>query len=119
MNQFHKLLKSFGFALRGIKTVFREEQNFRLQLAGTLLVFIGMFYFQIKTWERSALTLVIVIVLVLELINSTMERFVDMASPRLHTQAMNIKDIMAGAVLIASVGATIVGILIFLPHFLA
>ncbi|MBI5230195.1 MAG: diacylglycerol kinase family protein [Candidatus Magasanikbacteria bacterium] len=118
MNQLRTLIKSFSCAARGIATVFREEQNFRIQLAGTFLVFMGMIYFQLKIWERSALMLVIIIVLVLELINSAMERFVDMTSPRLHAQAMDIKDIMAGAVFIASVGAAVVGVLIFFPYFL-
>lgn len=76
-----------------------------------------MMYFQMRIWEKSALTLVIVIVLVLELINSAMERFVDVISPRLHSQAEDVKDVMAGAVLIASVGAAIIGVLIFLPYF--
>ncbi|HBW73751.1 MAG TPA: hypothetical protein DEF59_00615 [Candidatus Magasanikbacteria bacterium] len=116
MKQFQKLIKSFSFALRGIATVFKEEQNFRLQLAGTLLVFIGIWFFRLKVWQISALTLVIIIVLVLELINSIMERFVDVVSPRLHSQAKDIKDIMAGAVLIASIGSVIIGVLIFLPY---
>lgn len=117
MKQLQKLIKSFCFALRGIMIVFREEQNFRIQLVGTILVFIGMAYFQLKAWEKIALTLVIVLVLVLELINSIMERFVDMVSPRLHARAMEVKDIMAGAVLISSLGAAAVGGLIFVPRF--
>ena len=112
-----KLLRSFLFALRGIKTVFKEEQNFRIQIAGTLLVFIGMILLKLKTWEQTVLVLVVMSILVLELINSTLERFVDIASPRLHIQAEAIKDIMAGAVLIASAGAVIIGLLIFIPHF--
>ena len=55
-------------------------------------------------------------VLVLELLNSSIERLVDLAKPRLHEEAGTIKDLMAGAVLLASMVAVIVGILIFWPY---
>jgi diacylglycerol kinase len=53
---------------------------------------------------------------VLELLNSVVERFVDVVKPRIHHYAMDIKDIMAAAVFVASLGALIVGIVILGPH---
>ena len=112
-----KLLRSFLFALRGIKTVFKEEQNFRIQIAGTLLVFIGMILLKLKTWEQTVLVLVVMLILVLELINSIFERFADLLRPRLHQGVEEVKDIMAVAVLVASVGSVFVGLQIFAPYF--
>ena len=54
--------------------------------------------------------------LVLELLNGAVERLVDLFKPRMHAYAEQIKDMMAGAVLVSSIGALIVGILVFWPH---
>jgi diacylglycerol kinase len=56
-------------------------------------------------------------VLVLELINSSMERLVDLVKPQLHESARDIKDLMAAAVLMASFFAVLIGLMIFLPSF--
>jgi len=76
-----------------------------------------MFFFPTRTLERIALFLVIFAVLVVELVNSMFERVVDILKPRIHPYAQLIKDITAAAVLLASVGAVIVGIIIFWPYF--
>ena len=55
-------------------------------------------------------------VLVMELFNTILERVVDILKPRVHPYAQLIKDIMAATVLIASIGAIVVGITIFYPY---
>lgn len=57
-------------------------------------------------------------VLVLELINIALERLVDIMKPRIHHYAGVVKDATAAAVLVASLGALVVGIVIFLPYLL-
>ena len=108
--------KSFGYAAKGFYQVFREEQNFRLQVLAGLIILILATYWRVRAIEAVILILVIVIVLVLELINSVFERLVDTMKPRIHPYVRTIKDIMAAAVLISSVGAVIIGALIFLPY---
>jgi diacylglycerol kinase len=81
-----------------------------------LIVLILALYFNVKVWEAVALLLVIMLVLVLELINSIFERIVDVLKPRMHPYVEVVKDIMSATVLIASLGAIIVGILIFYPY---
>jgi len=56
-------------------------------------------------------------VLILELINTVVERVVDILKPRIHPYARLIKDLMAAVVLISSIVAVIVGIIIFYPYF--
>ncbi len=112
-----KFFRSFRFALKGLVLVFREEQSFRIQLIAALAVLALSIFFRIKQWEAIALILVASFVLVLELINSTFERVVDYMKPRLHHYVEAVKDIMAAAVLVASVGSAAVGILIFYPYF--
>lgn len=112
-----RFLRSFKFAAKGLAIVFREEQSFRVQIATLFAVLVLGILFNIKTWEWIALILVAASVLVLELINSTLERIVDYLKPRLHHYVEIVKDIMAGAVLVASIAAAAVGVIIFYPYF--
>ncbi len=113
----NKLFSSFKYAIRGLRLVIKEEQNFRIQLLVSLAVVILMILLRVALWQAIVLVLVIGLVLVLELINTIFERMVDMLKPRIHSYVEVIKDIMAAAVLIASIGAVVVGILVFWPYF--
>ena len=80
------------------------------------MVLLLIWWLALPLGQAIALLLLIILVLTLELINSILERFVDVFKPRIHPMVEEIKDLMAGAVLIASLGALIVGLLIFLPY---
>lgn len=110
------MIRSFGYAIKGLVLIFKEEQSFRAQAAAAVVVVVIMFVLPVKNWEKVALILVISWVLVLELINSILERLVDILSPRVHLGVEAIKDIMAAAVFIASLTALIIGLLIFIPY---
>lgn len=116
MNEIARLGKSFRYAAKGIAKVAREEPNFRIQLGLAVVVVALMFALGVRTPEKALLTLAIVLVLVLELVNSIFERMVDILKPRIHHYVEDIKDIMAGTVLVASVGALLIGVLIFWPY---
>ena len=75
-----------------------------------------MIFFSVTLYEAIILTIAIMFVLILELVNIIFERLVDMLQPRIHHYAEIIKDLMATAVLVASAGALIVGILVFYPY---
>lgn len=111
-----KFLKSLKHALRGVQIVLRHEQSFRLQVLATIIVFTLAGVLQVRLTEWIILLLMVGSVLVLELINSIFERIVDTFKPRIHPAVKDIKDIMAGAVLIASVIAAAVGVIIFYPY---
>lgn len=110
------LLRSFTHAARGLATVFRSEQNFRIQLGVAFFVFIAMFLLPTTRAEKVALVVVASWVLVLELLNSVLERFIDLVKPRLHEYAREIKDLMAAAVLLTSIVSVVVGVLILYPY---
>jgi len=116
MFQFRKFIKSLQYASRGLILVFKEEQNFRIQIGAAAVCLILAFIFPLRNLERVALILVMAFVLVLELINSIFERFVDILKPRAHFYVEVVKDVMAAAVLLASLAALIIGLIIFLPH---
>ncbi len=113
-----KFAKSMGYAFRGLVYVFKSEQNFRIQCVGALVVLAAISFFNISLIESAILVLVIIMVLILELFNTVTEKFIDILKPRLHSYVEVIKDIMAAAVLVASMGAVIIGLLIIGPHLL-
>jgi len=117
MFSFGRLIRSFHYAGKGLRRVFREEQSFRIQVIAGILILILSLCFKIKAWEATALLLVVIVVLVLELINSVFERVIDVMKPRMHPDVETIKDIMAAVVLISSIGAVFIGLLILGPYF--
>lgn len=111
-----ELVKSLANAARGITTVFKEERNFRIQIFAGSIVILLSFALSLSIIEKSILVLLVVIVLTLEMLNSILERFVDVLKPRVHGYVKDAKDIAAGAVLVSSLGSLIVGTIIFYPH---
>lgn len=108
--------RSLKFAWNGIATLAKEEQSFRLQLLAGVVLTVLVFVFRLSRGETALVVVVAAFTLVLELLNGAVERLVDLFKPRIHAYAEQIKDMMAGAVLVSSVGAIIVGILVFWPH---
>ena len=111
-----RLFKSFKYSLTGIKLVFKEEKNFQIHTLVAVLVILLAIYFQVKIWEWIILLLLIALVLILEIINSILERFVDILKPRIHQYVKDIKDMGAAVVFIGALCAVIVGLIIFLPY---
>ncbi|MBI4433315.1 diacylglycerol kinase [Candidatus Uhrbacteria bacterium] len=111
-----KFLQSCRFAWRGLLAVARAEQNFRIQVIVAVVVLALSVILRVRVVEFLALILVAAAVLVLECINSAVERLLDLVQPRLHGYVREIKDIMAAAVLVASFGAAVIGGVILLPY---
>ncbi len=110
--------KSIQYALRGILYTYRHERNFRIQFFVGVVVLIAAFVLHMRSYEKIILAMMIAFVLVLELLNTTIEMFLDLLKPRLSPQVELVKDIMAGAVLLASIGSIIVGSIIFIPYII-
>lgn len=116
MDRLKKLARSVKHAFRGLAYVFRYEKNFQNQIVIAIIVTAAMLYFNLVRWERVILFLVIMEVLIMELVNTVVERVVDILKPRVHPYARLIKDLMASTVLISAILALIIGWIIFLPH---
>lgn len=108
--------RSFYYAARGVRVAWKQEQSFRIQILIAAVVIFLIFYLQVVAWQAVALLLLTVFVLVLELLNSTLERMIDVFKPRLHPYVEDIKDIMAATVLVASIGSLIIGLIILWPY---
>ncbi len=117
MISFKRFWKSFAHAVAGIVRIAEEEQSFRLQMLAAAVVFGLMIVMPtLQIWERVTLTLMVAAVLVLEIINSIFERLADAVEPRVSPMVKEIKDMMAGAVLLTAIASVLVGYLIFWPH---
>lgn len=107
-----ELMKPFRVALSGIVYTFRTQRHMRIHLYVTLATVLGAVLLNLRMREVLILLFMITIVLVAEMFNSAIEATVDLASPGYHPLAKFAKDIAAGAVLITTVLAVIVGVLI-------
>ncbi|WP_291431395.1 diacylglycerol kinase [Deinococcus sp.] len=109
-------LRSAGFAWAGVVHTYRTQANFRIE-CWAALVALGL-----CTWLRAPVAPVALacgLVLSLELLNTALEAVVDLASPERRPLARVAKDAAAGAVLLGSAGAALVGLSVLLPPLLA
>jgi len=115
-----RLMQSFRCAFRGLKRAFLEEQTFRVQviIIGSVIVVL-MLCFHLSTLEKAVIVLVIFFIWILELINTVFERLTNIIKPNITPEVRAVKDIMAGAVLLGSIGAVIIAFLIFGTGILA
>ncbi|SEQ17902.1 undecaprenol kinase [Virgibacillus subterraneus] len=109
--------KSIGFshAWNGLKEVTKTERNFKIHLIATITVIIAGILIQLTLIEWAIIMLTIGLVLVAEATNAAVEKLIDYVKPDTHPLAKTIKDVAAGAVLLAALTALIVGMIIFLP----
>ncbi len=113
-----KFFRSFGYALKGITTVFKEEFNARVHfLAALVAVTLGV-VLKVTWFEWIILILVIGGVFAMELINTSIEGLADLYSREHNPKIKKIKDLAAGAVLVAAITALLIGLVIFLPKIL-
>ena len=111
-----KFLSRVKIACLGLKSAFKEEKNFRIQCLIAVMVIVAMIALGLDAIEKSILLLMILVVLSLELINSQIEKFLDLIQPDHHPRVKIIKDFSAGAVLLSAASSIIIGILIFFPY---
>lgn len=114
-----RLAQSLKDAWHGVKFVFKHEQNFRIQIFSALCVILAGWFFRLSKPEWILVIFLILSVVTLEFLNSAVEKFSDILKPRLDYQVEVVKDIMAGVVFLTSLGAIIIGVIIFWPHLIA
>lgn len=113
------MVKSFVYAWRGLVKTWHEEQNLQIHTFAAFAAVLAGYFLAIDPTEWLILVIAIMMVLLMEIINSAVERVTDILKPRIHSYVKEIKDIMAAAVLLASIGALIIGGLIFIPRIWA
>ena len=114
---FRKIFKSFFYAFRGLKYVWQEERNFKIQSIVALFLIAIILFFRFSYFESCAVILAITLVLASEILNTFLERTLDKVESNFNPLVGKIKDAMAGVVLVNSIGAFIIGVLTFWHHF--
>jgi diacylglycerol kinase len=107
-----------GHAVRGLRTVWREESNFRIHCGVAVAVLGGAVMFGFSFTEISVLFFAILLVLGSEILNTVVEDAYDALHPDHHRVVGKIKDMMAGLVLLNAMGAAAIGTVTVLHHFL-
>jgi len=106
---------SFGHALRGVWAALRSELHLQLHAVATVLVLGAGYYFRLSGLEWALVALAVAAVWSAELFNTAIETLTNLVSPGYHPLAGKAKDVAAGAVLLAALGALVVGGLVFGP----
>lgn len=117
MIETRRLFRSFKDAFRGLVYAIKKEQNLKIELIAAVLVIVAMLVAGVERWEAVVLIFAIIAVLILEVLNTVLERIMNIFKPRIHPQIKVLKDLMAAAVFLTSIAATIIGIIIFIPYF--
>ncbi|WP_391116098.1 diacylglycerol kinase family protein [Psychrobacillus sp. L3] len=112
-----KFLKSFKYATHGILHVIKSEQNFRFHLLAAIIVLIASMITGLSSLEWIIIIILISGMFMIELVNASIERVVDLASPDFHQLALQAKDLAAGACLVYAISSAIVGFIIFIPKW--
>ena len=111
----NKFLNSLRFAFSGIARCFKDERNLRIQVYLAFVVVCFGLYFRISVNEWIALLICCAMVICLEMLNTSIEKLADVVAPNFNNQIKVIKDIAAGAVLLASMFSIVIALIIFIP----
>jgi len=111
-------MKRFKYAFKGIFFAFKTQANIRIHTLVSVLVISAGFVFKINPLEWVLIIFAIGLVLSAELFNTAIESLVDLVSPSYSEKAGLIKDVAAGAVLIAAAVSVITGVIVFLPKII-
>ncbi len=111
-------LQSVNCAIEGILWAAKSERHMRYHFVAAIVLLLLALFFRLSSLEIILLTFAATLVLFAELINTALEVVVDMVSPDIHPMARQAKDVAAGAVLVASIGAVVMGYLALSHYFL-
>lgn len=112
-------VRSFGYALQGLRFALVTQHNFRIQVVATgACIGLGLLWrISAEDWRWAILA--IAMVLAAELVNTAFEHLCDVVQPELHASVKAAKDVAAGAVLVTSIAAAAIGVMIFWPYIAA
>lgn len=112
------LLKSFCCAFNGTGILFARERNAQIHLVIFCVVVAAGFFFSLTALEWMIIVIVSGLVFAAEAMNTSIEILADVVSPERHPQIKLVKDIAAGAVLLTTIAAVVVGFIVFLPKII-
>lgn len=109
-------LASFKYAMRGIRAVVSSERNAKVHIIFAAIALVLAILLKITMVEFMFVLFAILFVFFAEIINTALEKTLDLISQENNHMVQLTKDMMAGAVLVAAFGAIVVALLVFGPH---
>lgn len=110
----NSLFQSFCCAWEGIVETIKQERNIKIHLFAAILAITLAWYKSLEPWRLAVLLVIITLVIVTEIINSAVERIVDLTvNKQFHPLAREAKNMAAGAVLATALAAILVGAVVF------
>jgi len=113
-----KLVRSFGYAIEGLKLAIRVDQNVRIHIVIGLLVIPVALFLKVAPFEFLFIIFAIFFVLITEMLNTAVEEMTNLILKEHSVEAKIAKDVAAAAVLLSALFAAIVGIIILVPRLL-
>ena len=111
-----RTFRSFPAAFKGLAVALRTENNLKVLTLAAVAVTVLGFIFHISSNEWMMIIFAIALVYVTEILNTALENLVNLVSPGYHETAGKVKDIAAGAALVSTLAAIVIGLLIFIPY---
>ena len=108
-------IKSFKYAFQGVLSALKCERNIKIHYIAMILVIFFGITLKISKLEWIICIILFGLIISLEMVNTAIEKIVDMITKEKNNDAKVIKDISAGAVLILAICSAIIGIVIFFP----
>ncbi len=122
LNWLKRVSRKFTNAMKGMVVMVREEKSLwvHLFIAAIVLIISALFdNFQgFEAWEWISIILAIALVISFEIMNTAIEYLVDIVSFEYNVKAKKIKDVAAMATLVVTIVAILIGLIIFIPHFI-
>lgn len=109
------MLNSFKYAFKGLKDAIKSEKNLKIHFLASVLVIIFAIFLKFNFTEFAVLSLTIFLVIILELVNTIIEKLLDVIHPDFSEKVRIIKDISAGTVLLGAIASIMVALFLFLP----
>lgn len=109
--------KSLLYSIKGVFWMLKSERNFQLEVLALIVNLFLIVYFKLNSTDVALILLVCFLVLIAETINTAIEKICDFVEPNFNKKIGLIKDIAAGAVILATFLSIIVGILVYSNYF--
>ncbi|KRE90380.1 diacylglycerol kinase [Paenibacillus sp. Soil766] len=110
---FRKWRKSFRYAYEGIKYALDTQRNMKFHFFVAFLVLLAALFIHLSKTDILFILLAVTLMIVTELINTAVEKTVDLAMPDRHPLAKIAKDVAAASVLVSAMFAIVVGLVVF------
>lgn len=107
------IIESFNYAVSGIISAIKTEKSMQVHYSIAVIVLFSSLFFDFSRTEFLLLLFAVSLVVISEMINTAIERTIDLITKEFHPLARLVKDVAAGAVLIATINSLIVGYLLF------